>query len=79
MGILASHVPVIEQLKAGLVEIFEEGGSSKQFFRMRRPFFFFSLSLLTHPDRGARQPASLSLSLSERKEKAPILTFAYLF
>ncbi|CAI4217955.1 unnamed protein product [Parascedosporium putredinis] len=32
MGILASHVPVIEQLKAGLVEIFEEGGSSKQFF-----------------------------------------------
>lgn len=34
MGILASHVPAIEQLKPGLVEIIEEAGGSKQFFRM---------------------------------------------
>lgn len=33
MGVLANHVPSIEQLKPGLVEIIEESGS-KQFFRM---------------------------------------------
>jgi hypothetical protein len=33
MGILAQHVPSIEQLKPGLVEIIEESGGSKQFFR----------------------------------------------
>ncbi|RMZ91462.1 hypothetical protein DV736_g1302, partial [Chaetothyriales sp. CBS 134916] len=32
MGILAQHVPSIEQLKPGLVEIIEEAGGSKQFF-----------------------------------------------
>ena len=32
MGVLANHVPSIEQLKPGLVEVVEEGGS-KQFFR----------------------------------------------
>lgn len=34
MGILANHVPSIEQLKPGLVEIIEEAGGSKQFFGM---------------------------------------------
>lgn len=33
MGVLANHVPAIEQLKPGLVEVVEEGGSTKQFFR----------------------------------------------
>lgn len=37
MGILASHVPAIEQLKPGLVEIIEEAGASKQFFRTSNP------------------------------------------
>lgn len=37
MGILASHVPAIEQLKPGLVEIIEEAGASKQFFRTSHP------------------------------------------
>ncbi|KAL8823710.1 MAG: hypothetical protein Q9191_005616 [Dirinaria sp. TL-2023a] len=32
MGILPNHVPSIEQLKPGLVEIFEESGGSKQYF-----------------------------------------------
>ncbi|EPE07271.1 atp synthase delta mitochondrial [Ophiostoma piceae UAMH 11346] len=32
MGVLANHVPSIEQLKPGLVEVIEESGSSKQFF-----------------------------------------------
>ncbi|KAI1487196.1 ATP synthase delta chain [Biscogniauxia mediterranea] len=32
MGILANHVPAIEQLKPGLIEIVEEGGATKQFF-----------------------------------------------
>jgi len=34
MGILAQHVPSIEQLKPGLIEIIEESGGSKQFFCM---------------------------------------------
>lgn len=33
MGILAQHVPSIEQLKPGLIEVIEESGGSKQFFR----------------------------------------------
>ena len=33
MGILAQHVPSIEQLKPGLIEVIEEQGGSKQFFR----------------------------------------------
>ena len=33
MGVLANHVPSIEQLKPGLVEIVEEGGATKQYFR----------------------------------------------
>lgn len=33
MGVLANHVPFIEQLKPGLVEVIEESGGSKQFFR----------------------------------------------
>jgi F-type H+-transporting ATPase subunit delta len=37
MGVLANHVPTIEQLKPGLVEIMEESGGSKQFFRKFRP------------------------------------------
>lgn len=32
MGILAQHVPSIEQLKPGLIEIIEESGGNKQFF-----------------------------------------------
>ncbi|KAK0941897.1 delta subunit of the central stalk of mitochondrial F1F0 ATP synthase, atp16 [Friedmanniomyces endolithicus] len=32
MGILAQHVPSIEQLKPGLVEVIEEAGGNKQFF-----------------------------------------------
>ena len=36
MGVLANHVPSIEQLKPGLVEIIEEAGGSKQFFRMSK-------------------------------------------
>ncbi|KAI0021983.1 ATP synthase delta chain [Xylariomycetidae sp. FL0641] len=32
MGVLANHVPSIEQLKPGLIEVVEDGGSSKQFF-----------------------------------------------
>ncbi|KAM0324320.1 hypothetical protein ACHAQA_008097 [Verticillium albo-atrum] len=32
MGVLANHVPTIEQLKPGLIEVIEESGGSKQFF-----------------------------------------------
>ena len=39
MGILANHVPSIEQLRPGLVEIVEESGGSKQFFRTSKTIF----------------------------------------
>jgi F-type H+-transporting ATPase subunit delta len=32
MGVLSNHVPSIEQLKPGLIEIVEENGSTKQLF-----------------------------------------------
>ncbi|KAI1502316.1 ATP synthase delta chain [Biscogniauxia marginata] len=32
MGVLANHVPSIEQLKPGLIEVVEENGTTKQFF-----------------------------------------------
>ncbi|EXV03911.1 ATP synthase, Delta/Epsilon chain [Metarhizium robertsii] len=32
MGVLANHVPSIEQLKPGIVEVVEESAGSKQFF-----------------------------------------------
>ncbi|CEJ81999.1 Putative F1F0 ATP synthase delta chain mitochondrial [[Torrubiella] hemipterigena] len=32
MGVLANHVPSIEQLKPGIVEVVEEAGAAKQFF-----------------------------------------------
>ena len=32
MGVLANHVPTIEQLNPGLVEVIEESGGNKQFF-----------------------------------------------
>ncbi|KAK3322368.1 ATP synthase subunit delta [Apodospora peruviana] len=32
MGVLANHVPAIEQLAPGVVEVIEESGGSKQFF-----------------------------------------------
>ncbi|KAI1085691.1 ATP synthase delta chain [Whalleya microplaca] len=32
MGVLANHVPSIEQLKPGLIEVIEEGGTNKKFF-----------------------------------------------
>ncbi|KAI5810085.1 F1 complex, delta/epsilon subunit of ATPase [Peziza echinospora] len=32
MGILAHHVPSIEQLRPGLIEVIEESGANKQFF-----------------------------------------------
>lgn len=36
MGVLANHVPSIEQLKPGVVEVVEESGGAKQFFRAYR-------------------------------------------
>lgn len=38
MGVLANHVPSIEQLKPGVVEIIEESGGSKQFFCKLTPY-----------------------------------------
>ncbi|KAK3302139.1 ATP synthase delta chain mitochondrial precursor [Chaetomium strumarium] len=32
MGVLANHVPSIEQLKPGVVEVIEENGNNKRFF-----------------------------------------------
>lgn len=32
MGILANHVPTIEPLRAGVVEVLEQGNASKKWF-----------------------------------------------
>ncbi|EIW70268.1 F-type H+-transporting ATPase subunit delta [Tremella mesenterica] len=32
MGILAGHVPVVEALRPGVIEVIEEGGSTKKWF-----------------------------------------------
>ncbi|KAK9451716.1 epsilon subunit of F1F0-ATP synthase [Limtongia smithiae] len=32
LGVLANHVPTIEQLRPGVVDVVEEGGVTKQFF-----------------------------------------------
>lgn len=64
MGVLAQHVPSIEQLKPGLVEVIEEGGS-KQFFRTRtnhRPYIFL-LALATDEEQCR---AALLLSSPDR-------------
>lgn len=37
MGVLANHVPSIEQLKPGLIEIIEESGATKEFYCMLVP------------------------------------------
>jgi F-type H+-transporting ATPase subunit delta len=37
MGVLSNHVPSIEQLKPGLIEIVEENGSTKQLFSTSDP------------------------------------------
>jgi hypothetical protein len=34
MGVLANHEPFIEQLKPGLLEVMEESGGNKKFFRL---------------------------------------------
>jgi len=58
MGILANHVPSIEQLKPGLVEIIEESGS-KQFFRESNDSGMLG-NLVT--DNSMQFPAALQLS-----------------
>lgn len=35
MGILANHVPSIEAIRPGLVEVIESNGTAKKFFGMR--------------------------------------------
>ena len=53
MGVLASHVPSIEQLKPGLVEVIEEsgGGSSKQFFCMCKYDYLWNSGTLAWPGK----------------------------
>jgi F-type H+-transporting ATPase subunit delta len=42
MGILANHVPSIEPLRPGLVEVIEGAGSSKKWFGVTHSSFLFS-------------------------------------
>ena len=46
MGILANHVPSIEPLRPGLVEVVESAGSSKKWFGEMHSSFLYLLSLL---------------------------------
>jgi hypothetical protein len=51
MGVLANHVPVIEPLKPGVIEIIEGAGSSKKWFGR-------SYCCETVSERGKRQGRS---------------------
>lgn len=46
MGILANHVPSIEALRPGVVEVVESAGSSKKWFGERNPHSRFPAALL---------------------------------
>lgn len=48
MGVLAQHVPSIEQLRPGLVEVIEESGGSKQFFRRPSAALWVSWTFAEH-------------------------------
>jgi F0F1-type ATP synthase epsilon subunit len=56
MGVLANHVPSIEQLKPGLVEVVEESGGAKQFFRTQ------TLKPIEVPSRQQTLPRQIKLS-----------------
>ena len=60
MGVLANHVPSIEQLKPGLVEILEESGGSKQFFRMSM-LGSRLVADMVHPERNPRPEGQWAL------------------
>jgi F-type H+-transporting ATPase subunit delta len=47
MGILANHVPSIEPLRPGLVEVIESAGSSKKWFGETAVIFDFSVLIST--------------------------------
>lgn len=49
MGILANHVPSIEPLRAGLVEVIESAGASKKWFGESPSSFIFSAGFTPHP------------------------------
>lgn len=59
MGILAQHVPSIEQLKPGLIEVIEEAGGSKQFFCMFKTYLLGSdkMKRLLSSERSYQKPA----------------------
>lgn len=58
MGVLAGHVPSIEQLRPGLIEVIEESGGSKQFFR--------TLSRPAREKRRKEQESIVSLRLGHK-------------
>jgi F0F1-type ATP synthase epsilon subunit len=62
MGVLANHVPSIEQLKPGLIEVIEESGGSKQFFRRHIAFAGIALLLTEY----MQFPGALQLSNQTR-------------
>jgi hypothetical protein len=65
MGILANHVPAIEQLKPGLVEIIEEAGASKQFFRTSNSCLSISPEYLSL-EIGDEGPQNIRLTRHDR-------------
>lgn len=40
IGILAAHVPTVEQIRPGLLEVIESTGTSKKFFGMFKPLTY---------------------------------------
>ena len=50
MGILANHVPSIEPLRPGLVEVVESAGASKKWFGESVSSFMLSVCFFPHLD-----------------------------
>ena len=49
IGILAAHVPTVEQIRPGLLEVIESTGTSKKFFGMCKSLMFSLERLCCNP------------------------------
>jgi F-type H+-transporting ATPase subunit delta len=62
LGVLANHVPTVEQLRPGVIDVVEESGSTKQFFGEPVPcsrYLILSNALIVSGGFAVVQPGSL--------------------
>lgn len=74
-GILANHVPVIEQLRPGIVQIFESSGNVKEFFvsggfATVQPGSTLSITTIEAFEPTAFSPEAIKSQLTEAQKNA---------